>query len=292
MTPQPPSPPRRGRWLRRIALSAVVACLVAYTAAVGLLYGQQRALVFPADPRRVTAAEAGLGDTQDVEIPADDGQRLVGFYRPAEPGHATVLYFFGQAGSLRGRAGRLRLLSADGTGVLVVAYRSYSGSGGTPSEQALHADADRVYRWLGEQGVAAGQIVLYGESLGTGVAVRLATRRPVAGVILDGSYDALTTVAAYRYPLVPVSWLMLDTFRSIDWIGNLKAPLLMLHGDHDAIVPIAFARRLFAAAPEPKRLDVIPGGNHVENLEQRIGEVRVFIAKTTGSTPPPDAPRP
>lgn len=278
---------RRGRWLRHGAVVTVLACILAYLAAVGLLYAQQRNLVFPADPRRVTAAEAGLRGIQNVEIVADDGQHLVGFYRPADPVHATVLYFFGQAGSLANRAARLRLLSADGTGVLMVAYRGYSGSGGTPSEDALHADADRVWRWLRDQGVPSDQIVLYGESLGTGVAVRLATRRPVAAVILDGAYDAITSVAADRYPLVPVSWLMLDTFRSIDWIGGVTAPLLMLHGDHDTIVPIQYARRLFHAAPEPKRLDVIPGGNHGENLERRIDEIRAFFGQTTGHRLPP-----
>jgi hypothetical protein len=157
---EPRPAPRRGRWLRRTALSAAVACLAAYLAVVGLLFSLQRALVFPADPRPVSAAESGLTNTRDVVIEADDGQRLVGFYRPAEPGHATVLYFFGQAGSLANRATRLRLLSADGTGVLLVAYRGYSGSGGTPSEGALHADADRVWRWLREQGVAPAQIAL------------------------------------------------------------------------------------------------------------------------------------
>jgi fermentation-respiration switch protein FrsA (DUF1100 family) len=183
--------------------------------------------------------------------------------------------------------GRLRAqaLTASGRGLLMVSYRGYSGSSGKPTEAGLHTDARAAYDWV-RQSYAASRLVAYGESLGTGVAVRLASERPLAGLILDAPYTSIADVASLTYWYVPVSWLMLDQFRSLDIIERVKAPILILHGTDDRIIPFGFGEQLYAAAPEPKRFIRIAGGNHSRNLEQGgMAAVEEFLAAVEARVP-------
>ena len=199
---------------------------------------------------------------------------------PPQPGKAVILYFHGNGGSLWNRRDRARALTETGRGLLMVSYRGYSGSSGTPTEEGLRIDARTAYDWLARR-YEPSRIVLYGESLGTGVAVRLATERPVGGLILDAPYTSAADVASLAYWFVPVSWLMRDQFRSVDIIGRVKAPILVLHGDRDRIIPFAFGEELFAAAPEPKRFVRLPGVGHGAVLESGgLEAVDAFLARS------------
>jgi fermentation-respiration switch protein FrsA (DUF1100 family) len=261
----------------RSVLSILLVALALYVVLLGVLYICQRALLYPASKERMTAAEAGLVGFQDVTLTTEDGERIVGWYRAPELGRAAVLYFHGNGGSLWNRRLRARLLTENGRGLLIISYRGYSGSTGTPTEMGLRQDARAAYDWLAHR-VAPERIVLYGESLGTGVAVRLAAERPVSGVILDAPYSSTADIAKIAYWFVPVGWLMQDQFRSTDIIGQVKAPLLMLHGERDGVVPIALGERLFAAAPEPKKFVRLENVDHVSVLERGgIGPVRAFL---------------
>jgi fermentation-respiration switch protein FrsA (DUF1100 family) len=129
-------------------------------------------------------------------------------------------------------------------------------------------------------------LVTYGESLGTGVAVRLASEQPLAGLILDAPYTSTADVASLTYWYVPVSWLMLDQFRSLDIIQRVRAPILILHGTEDRTIPFAFGEQLYAAAPEPKRFVRIEGGSHTRNLEQGgMAAVEDFLAAVEAHLP-------
>ena len=268
-----------------------------YGALVVLLFVQQRSFLYPASPLRTPASATGIAGLQDVEIRTDDGETLVGWWKPPEPGRALILYFHGNGGSLLNRRERVRLLGESGRGVLLVSYRGYSGSTGSPSEAGLRRDARAAYRWLGRY--APGRIVLYGESLGSGVAVKLATEGPVGGVILDAPYTSTTDVARRNFWFVPVALLMRDPFRSIDRIGRLTRPLLILHGERDDVIPIALGRRLFAAANEPKQFVALPHADHVTVLEAGgLAPVQAFLsaieagfpAEAVASVPEPAAP--
>jgi uncharacterized protein len=265
-------------------LSVLLVALALYGVLLGIIYTWQRALLYPASKDRMTAAQAGLAGFQDVTLTTEDGERIVGWYKAPEPGRAAVLYFHGNGGSLWNRRLRARLLAEGGRGLLIVSYRGYSGSTGTPTEAGLRRDARAAYDLLAQH-VAPERIVLYGESLGSGVAVRLAAERPVAGVILDAPYPSTVDIARIAYWFVPVDWLMRDQFRSIDIIGQIKAPLLMLHGERDGVIPIALGERLFTAAPEPKRFVRLPGVDHVSVLERGgIGSVRAFLEEAEAQT--------
>jgi fermentation-respiration switch protein FrsA (DUF1100 family) len=178
----------------------------------------------------------------------------------------VVLYLHGNGGALSHRAERFRALTADGIGLVALDYRGYGGSTGRPSEAGLMIDAETAYAFAARL-YPAERIALWGESLGTGVAVALAAERAVGRVVLEAPFTSAADIAALHYPFLPVRWLMKDQFRSDARIGAVRAPLLVLHGERDAIVPIAFGERLFSLAGEPKRFVRFPEGQH-EGLDQ------------------------
>jgi uncharacterized protein len=251
------------RRLRVLALTL----LALYACALAVLFVDQRSLLYPASDRRSTATEAGLSGFQDLVLTTPDGEQLVAWWKPPQPGKALILYFHGNGGSLWNGRLRAQALTASGRGLLMISYRGYSGSTGSPTEAGLHTDARTAYDWV-RQSYDTARLIAYGESLGTGVGVRLASEQPLAGLILDAPYTSTADVASLTYWYVPVSWLMLDQFRSLDIIQKVKAPILILHGTDDRTIPFAFGERLFEAAPEPKRFVRIEGGSHTRNLEQ------------------------
>lgn len=259
-----------------VAIAAVVIVAILYAGGVATLYAFQGRILFPANRDRTTAREAGLEGMEDLVLPTDDGERLVAWWKPPAPGRALTLYFHGNGGSLWNRRDRARLLTEDGRGLLMVSYRGYSGSTGRPSEEGLRRDAEAAYRFLASY--EPGRIVLYGESLGTGVAVRLAATHPVGGVILDAPFTAIADVAKPLLWFVPVGLLLKDQFRSIDRIAEIGAPLLILHGERDGLIPIALGEVLAAAAREPKAFVRLPGVDHVGVLEEGgLPHVRAFL---------------
>jgi fermentation-respiration switch protein FrsA (DUF1100 family) len=263
------------RLLRRIALVAVVL----YLAILAGLFLGQRSLLYPGSDRQTTVAEAGLEGFEDVIVVTADGEHVVGWWKPPQPGRALLLYFHGNGGSLWNRRHRAKALTESGRGLLMVSYRGYSGSTGTPTEDGLRLDARAAYGWVTRDYDPA-RVVAYGESLGTGVVVRLAVDRRLGGVILDAPYTSTADVASLAYPFVPVAWLMRDQYRSLDIIGDLKTPLLMMHGTADRIIPFALGERLFAAAPEPKRFVRFEGIGHTTLLESGgLAAVDAFLAE-------------
>lgn len=237
-------------WLRRISIGVVVA----YVAIVALMYVFQRDMMyFPDQIRRVPPTYyAMLAGVQEVEVKTADGVKDVAWYTPAPEGRPTVLLFHGNGGSLRSQRYRLAYFRDANMGVLMLAYRGYAGSEGAPSEDGLYADARAAMDWLNAHGVADNRIALYGQSLGSGVATKMASERNVGALILEAPYTSTVDVAAWRFPIVPVSWLMKDRFESLARIASVHAPLLVMHGDTDYVIPQRFGRALFDAANEPK----------------------------------------
>jgi fermentation-respiration switch protein FrsA (DUF1100 family) len=270
--------------LTLVRFLAIAAAL--YLALVALLYVMERTFMYPASSQRTTAAEAGLAGFQDLTLTTADGERLVAWWKPPQPGRAVLVYFHGNGGSLWNRRFRARLLTEDGRGLLMVSYRGYSGSTGAPTESGLREDARAAYAWTTER-VEPRRVVLYGESLGSGVAVRLASERPVGGVVLEAPYTSTADIAKLTYWFVPVDLLMRDQFRSIDLIDGIKAPLLVLHGERDGLIPIRLGQKLFEAAREPKRFVRLPGVGHLDVLETGgLAPLRAFLEEVEGPRAP------
>jgi len=237
--------------------------VLAYGGLLALMYVFQRALMYFPDPAHTPPAAAGLPDAKEVTLTSADGEKLIAWHVAPKAAKPVVIYFHGNAGALDLRAGRFKWLTADGTGLVALSYRGYGGSTGKPSEAGLICDAAAAYDFAAAR-YPAKRIVLWGESLGTGVAIALAAEREVGGLILDAPFTSIADVGAAAYPFMPVRWFIKDTFHSDERIARVRAPLLVLHGERDNIIPVKFGELLFALASEPKRMVRFPLGGHVD----------------------------
>jgi fermentation-respiration switch protein FrsA (DUF1100 family) len=219
-------------------------------------------LYFPSRAIEQTPGDAGLS-FKDVEIPTEDGERLHGWWVPGrERAGVHVLLFHGNAGNLSHRVLHAQLLAEVGLDVLLFDYRGYGRSTGRPDERGTYLDARAARAALLRQaGTEPTRIVYLGESLGGAVGLELALAAPPHGLVLQSAFTSVRDMARLHYPFVPAA-LIPDAYPSLRRIRELKAPLLVLHGDRDDIVPLAHGRALFDAAPGPKRLHVFPGLGH------------------------------
>jgi len=238
-----------------------------YLGVVGVMYVLQRKMMYFPAQALPAPAEIGAPDLKEIRLVTDDGLQLVAWRKPASrPDGAEILYFHGNGGNIAHRAEKVRPFLAAGHGILLLSYRGYGGNPGAPDEAGLFADARAAYDALIAEGVAPSRIAVLGESLGSGVAVYLAAEREVGAVLLEAPYTSAADVGQKAYPFVPVKLLMKDRFDSAARIARVTAPLQIVHGEADRVIPAEFGRRLFAAANEPKEAVFIPGGNH-GNLE-------------------------
>ncbi len=244
----------------RFAIS-LAAVLLALVAVMWLL--QRKLIYFPSaevpDPRAI-----GLVGASRVTFLTRDGLTLNGWFvnRTAAP-ESVVLVFNGNAGNRAHRASFADALARLGNAVFLFDYRGYGGNPGSPSESGLRMDARAARSYLlSRSDVDPKALVYFGESLGTGVAVELASEHPPAGLILRSPFTSLTAVGQHHYSWLPVGWILRDRFATLDRTRNIRVPLLVIAGDRDQIVPFSQSRQVFDAANEPKSLLVIPNADH------------------------------
>ena len=294
---------KAGRALLRLALIAAGT----YLTMVIMLALMQRSLTyFPFRQSRITPADSGLpaGQVHDIQMRSHDGLALHGWHvlpagrtaqsaeqadRELQAGGPVALYFSGNGGNRAYRGEELQLLAEAGCHVLLFDYRGYGENPGKPSEANLVADALTAWQYATEtRGVAPARILLYGESLGCAVAVRLAaelhaTQSAPAGLILRSAFSSLADVGAYHYPWLPVRLLMIDRYDSARHIRSVRSPILQIHGARDTIIPLRFGQRLFAAAPErsaegiPKRFVELPYADHNDVIFAHPREYREAV---------------
>ena len=252
--------------------------LFGYGALVALLYVTQRAIQYFPERFRMAPAAAGLPQAQEVVLDTADGERVIVWHVPPRGNKPVVLYFHGNGGSLRMRVDRFRDLTADGSGLVALSYRGYGGSSGAPTEAGLAADALAAYAFTTAR-YPAEHIVLWGESLGSGVAVALAAEMPVGWLILQSPFTSAADVGAQGYWFVPVRLLMKDQFHSDLRIGKVTAPVLVLHGERDDVVPIALAERLYSLINAPKRFVRFAQIGHNDFGMQAVEAAKQFIGE-------------
>ena len=252
------------------ASSMQIPWYIGWPIAVGFGFGilfmvASRAPYYPIKyPSGFWELQSKLG-AEDVWLRTSDGVRLHAWWVMAPQASLVTLYLHGNAGNLTHRFLPIREITAAGSSVLMLDYRGYGKSRGSPSERGLHADADAAYVYLLNHGYSAQHIVLQGESLGTAVAVDLASRKECAGVVLEAAFTSGREVAGTVLPVIgPLLFRGFDTKSKIAKIG---APLLFFHGDRDEIIPLKLGRSLYDAAPEPKRFIEIPGAGHNDLVE-------------------------
>lgn len=256
----------------------ILACL-GYLAALAILFFIQRAVIYPIpQTTRTPPQAAGFGEAEEHVLVTTDGERIIVWHVPARRGQHVILYFHGNGDVLAGLSGRFREITSEGVGLIAVSYRGYAGSSGSPSEMGLLQDGVAAYNFaLARYG--ADRIVPWGFSLGSGVAVALAADHRVAGLILEAPYTSIADVAATAFRLIPVRHLLRDRFNSDQRIARVDAPLLIMHGERDTTIAIAFGERLFALATAPKQFVRFPEAGHNDlDCFGAIETARHFIA--------------
>jgi fermentation-respiration switch protein FrsA (DUF1100 family) len=260
-------------WL--VAAYALI-CVAAY-------FGNRLFMYFP-NPARTAPADAGLDNVKEVELAAGDGATLIAWHAPAKDDKPTILYFHGNAANAANRAPKIETMRANGHGVFYLNNRGYGGSAGRPTEANNVADAIAAYDYLtGRPGIPADRIVVYGESLGSGQAVKLAAERPVAAVVLEAPLTSTVDVARSVYFWLPVGLLITDKYDNERNIAAVTAPVLVLHGARDAVIPVDMGKRVFAAANEPKKLEIFPEAAHYDLFDHGAWErTQAFLTAPRG----------
>lgn len=245
-----------------LAKTVLTALLIAFVGIHVFFYLAQRQLMYFPSRERVLPRDVGLADVEEVTLRNVSGESLLSWFGSAQTGRPTVLFFHGNGGAVNHRAHRFRGLMADGFGVFMLGYPGYGGSDGRPSEPGFVEGARLAYEHLVGQGILPEDIVIYGESIGSGVAVRLAADVGAKALVLEAPLSSAADVARVHYPWLLAGPLIKDTYRAVDVVDRIDMPMLVIHGESDRIIPIDIGRRLFDAASEPKTFVGIAGAGH------------------------------
>jgi fermentation-respiration switch protein FrsA (DUF1100 family) len=266
-----------------IFVKAIAALAVAYAAVLGLVYlFQSRLVYFPTTGNySVTPQVHGL-DFEVVQIATADGEQLAAWWIPAPTpalARGTVLLLHGNAGDISHRIDYALMFFGLGYNTLLVDYRGYGKSTGTPSEEGTYRDAEAGWQWLtGKRGIKASEIVVFGESLGGGAASWLAAQHAPGVLVLASTFTSIPDLGAGVYPWLPVRWLARIHYNNLANLERLRAPLLIAHSRDDDIIPFAHGERLYAAAREPKAFLTLSGGHNEGFVFARADWVKALAA--------------
>jgi pimeloyl-ACP methyl ester carboxylesterase len=260
-----------------LALAAGLAAL--YSLVIASLFLLQRQILFRPAQDRPDFARVEVAGLEEVALPTADGLRLLAWFLPPRGEAPVLLFLHGNGGHIGHRTERIRRFAAQGWGVLLVEYRGYGGTPGMPSEAGLRLDAAAGLAALRGHGITDGRIVLWGESLGSGLATWLAARERVGAVVLETPYTSITAVAKRRYPFAPVDALLRDRFDSLVHMPAIRSPVLVLVAGRDVIVPPDMGHAIHAAAPDGE-LWVAEQGGHTDLMQHgSIEAVAAFLRR-------------
>ena len=232
-----------------LALSSIT---LAYIIIVLFTYLYQRKLLYHPSENNYTGDEIQF-EYKEVFIEVDKDIKLKSWFLEKDlKKDKTILYFHGNAGDLTNRVHKLNELNKFNVNILIISWRGFSGNPGKPTEENLYNDARKSVLWLNEAGVKNKNIILYGESLGTGVATELGQNNSFSGIVLESPFTSIADAAKIYYPYLPVNLLLKDRYDSIKKIKNIKIPILIMHGKKDNIVPFFMGEKLYQMANEPK----------------------------------------
>ena len=250
-----------------------------YLILLGLIFVFQRHLMYYPSHMEATPADWHVPEMKVLSLVTDDGLKIESWHGDGSPDQPTVVLFHGNAGTLGNRAFKARVFLDAGYGVILAGYRGFGKNEGSPHEAGLYRDARAVLGYLGQ---ITGDIVFYGESLGSGVAVQIAyelamnenhpLKSRLSGVILEAPFTSMGDAAAYHYPWLPARLLVWDRFDSIGKIDKISTPLLIIHGQRDRTVPAEQGKELLQAAKEPKTGLWLSDAGHVDIFEHAAGE--------------------
>jgi len=244
------------------------------------LYFYQRNLLYHPDENNYSGDKI-LVDIKKVKIKTADNIELLGWYHEKNlENYKTLVYFHGNAGSLENRIHKLNHFQDMDINFLIISWRGFSGNNGKPTEEGLYEDGQSAINWLAQKGVDEKNLILYGESLGTGIATHLAQNKKYAGVILETPFTSMVDAAKTFYPYIPVSLLLKDKFENYKKIKNINSPILVMHGEKDQIVPFSMGKKIYEMANEPKYSYFTKYDNHMMEFDEKlIVTLKSFLAR-------------
>jgi fermentation-respiration switch protein FrsA (DUF1100 family) len=261
---------------RRILLGLVLVLVVGYAGASGYMYVNQRAFQYEPNGPITPLADTLLTQAEAVSIASGDGV-INGWYQAPQPGKPLIIFYKGNYGSFTDEHERFETWVADGYGFLAFDYRGFPLSPGTISQDGLLQDALAAFDWASAKGAP---IVIWGRSIGTGPATYTASMREARALLLETPYLSTVSVAAERYPLLPVGLVMHDQYPSDQWIRNVTEPVLIAHGTGDTTIDVSQGERLYKLVPNPDELWIEPGAGHSDLWDRGIwSHARAFFER-------------
>jgi len=254
--------------------TAIILVLISfYILLLSLVFLFQRNLLYhpSIDNYLENEVEKEPTEIEKVKIIIDDNITLTGwFYKKNIKKFKTILFFHGNAGSLANRTYKLNHFKNLNVNFLIIAWRGFSGNKGKPTEEGLYKDAKSAVDWLNKKGVDDEKIILYGESLGTAIAVEIAQKKNYAGIILESPFTSMIDMGKKYYPFFPVNLLLKDKFESYKKIHNISVPILIIHGKVDNIVPFAMGKKMYELSNEPKFFYSQEYGDHMVDYDEKL----------------------
>lgn len=242
-----------------------------------LMYLAQDRMMFLATGRTPAPAYFGLHDFEETTLTASDGVKLTAWFHAGQPGGKALIYFYGNADALPGYSSFFRRFADEGYSVLGVNYRGYGGSEGKPNEQGVYRDGRAAVQFM-QQHTQVGNIIVAGRSLGSGVAVQLASEFKLGGLVLISPFTSTVDIASKLYWYVPVKWLMRNKFLSHEKFDKVQAPVLIIHGDRDTLVPLSHAQALLPLIQSRHQLNIYQGADHIQlDTERMAADILSFF---------------
>ena len=254
----------------KLFVKILLIVLITYLLVLVILYFFQRNLLYHPSENNYFGDKLTVS-IDKIKIKSKDNIELMGWYHKKDSkNYKTILFLHGNAGSLENRIHKINHFQNMKINFLIIAWRGFSGNKGNPTEKGLYEDAESAINWLKNKGIRTKDIIIYGESLGTGIATEIAQNNNFAGVILESPFTSMIDAAKNKYPFFPIRFLLKDKYESDKKIKNIKSPLLIMHGESDKIVPFWMGKKMYDIANEPKYFYFTKYDNHMMEYDENL----------------------
>jgi uncharacterized protein len=255
---------------KNFLLYIIVFISLIYLSVLAYLFFVQRNLLYNPNENNYSDDKLKV-DIEKVQIRTSDNINLLGwFHKKNINKFKTIVYFHGNAGKLENRIHKLNHFKGMNVNFLIISWRGFSGNSGKPSEPGLYKDGTSAIDWLKNMGLAEKDIILYGESLGTGIAIQIAQNKKFAGLILETPFTSMIDAAKNVYPYIPVGLLLKDRYENDKKIKNIDIPLLVMHGEKDQIIPFKMGKKIYELANQPKYSYFTKYDNHMMEYDEKL----------------------
>jgi|TARA_B100001964_G_scaffold40927_1_gene45096 hypothetical protein len=256
----------------------VILIIVTYCLLLTFVFFYQRKLLYHPNFSNHVTGDGLIHSIEKINIKTEDNIDLKGWFHLKDSKKKTILFFHGNAGTLDNRIYKLNFLGNLDINFLIIAWRGYSGSSGKPTELGLYQDAKSAVNWLNLKGIVEKNIILYGESLGTSVAIEIGQNKNFAGIILEAPFTSMVDTGKKYYPFFPVKLLLKDKYESKNKIKNIKFPILVMHGKKDKIIPFYMGEAIYNLANKPKFKYFSDNDDHMMDFDENlVNEISSFL---------------